>query len=334
MQKKILKFILIYVFSLYLITAIIPLIYVYFTKDEDELVTETHSPMVIESSTTTSADITYDYFRLYDNSTGEISEVSYRNFLIGSLAYEMDVSVPEEALKAQVVATFSYYCYTQSQGNSYDVLWDSVTGYNYYTDEYLLEYWGEDYEENIEIIEACVDSVFGQTLTYDNSVACSAYYPISNGQTESADNIWGQDYDYLQAVASPYDTLSSSYSSQYSFSPDEIEKILTNAWQSANMDFTMDYELWFDDLSYTTSQTVNTVTVCGYGVTGNELRVALSLPSPTFSVEFTDGKFVFNCNGQGDGVGMSQTGAIYMANDGASYQEILLWYYPGTILCN
>lgn len=334
MKNKAIKFILIYFLSLYIFTAIIPFIYVFFTDTKDEEVVETHSPMLFETSVSSSSEISYDYFRLYDNSTGEITNVSYRDFLIGSLAYEMDSSVPTEALKAQVVATFSYYSYIQSQNNSYDVLWDSLSGYNYYNNEFLLEYWGEDYENNIEIIEGCVDSVFGQTLTYEDSVACSAYFAVSNGQTESAENMWGQDYEYLQTVASPYDTLSSSYSSQYSFTPDEIQDILSTAWINANMDFSMDYELWFSNLSYTTSQTINSVTVCGYGVTGNELRVALSLSSPTFSAEFVDGSFIFSCSGQGDGVGMSQTGAIYMANDGASYDEILLWYYPGTILSN
>ena len=33
--------------------------------------------------------------------------------------------------------------------------------------------------------------------------------------------------------------------------------------------------------------------------------------------------------GYGHGVGMSQVGAQYMARQGASWQEILLWYYPG-----
>lgn len=44
------------------------------------------------------------------------------------------------------------------------------------------------------------------------------------------------------------------------------------------------------------------------------------------------GKFVFKVYGYGHGVGMSQRGAMKMAEDGSSYEEILSHYYPGTTL--
>ena len=40
-----------------------------------------------------------------------------------------------------------------------------------------------------------------------------------------------------------------------------------------------------------------------------------------------DNKFVFTVKGYGHGVGMSQYGAEYMAKQGATYKEILNWYY-------
>lgn len=43
-----------------------------------------------------------------------------------------------------------------------------------------------------------------------------------------------------------------------------------------------------------------------------------------------EGKFVFTSYGWGHGVGMSQDGAIAMANSGKNYQQILLNYYTGT----
>ncbi len=47
----------------------------------------------------------------------------------------------------------------------------------------------------------------------------------------------------------------------------------------------------------------------------------------------TKGRFVFNVYGYGHGVGMSQLGAIAMANSGKKFDDILKHYYPGiTIL--
>ena len=41
-------------------------------------------------------------------------------------------------------------------------------------------------------------------------------------------------------------------------------------------------------------------------------------------------KVIFNVNGFGHGVGMSQYGANYMAQQGLTFKEILLHYYPNT----
>lgn len=43
-----------------------------------------------------------------------------------------------------------------------------------------------------------------------------------------------------------------------------------------------------------------------------------------------NGKFIFKVYGYGHGVGMSQRGAMAMANNGKTYTEILNHYYPGT----
>ena len=66
--------------------------------------------------------------------------------------------------------------------------------------------------------------------------------------------------------------------------------------------------------------------------TGTEIRRALELSSALFYVSFIDGdeKIKFTTNGYGHGVGMSQYGANAMAEDGATYKEILAHYYPGT----
>jgi len=66
-----------------------------------------------------------------------------------------------------------------------------------------------------------------------------------------------------------------------------------------------------------------------------ELRIRQTfggLRSSLFVVEMRAGAAVFRGAGFGHGVGMCQTGAIGMAETGKSYREILLHYYPGTVL--
>ena len=65
------------------------------------------------------------------------------------------------------------------------------------------------------------------------------------------------------------------------------------------------------------------------GVRGTELRSALGLRSACFEWEVQDGVLVFFVTGYGHGVGMSQYGANRMAEEGATYREILTHYYTG-----
>jgi len=54
--------------------------------------------------------------------------------------------------------------------------------------------------------------------------------------------------------------------------------------------------------------------------------------STCFTVTAEAGSFQFAGHGYGHGVGLCQWGARGMANDGKSWQEILLHYYPGALL--
>ena len=65
---------------------------------------------------------------------------------------------------------------------------------------------------------------------------------------------------------------------------------------------------------------------------GDDIRSAFGLRSSDFTIAYADGIFTFTVLGYGHGVGMSQTGAQFMAQQGSDYQEILAWYYPNTTL--
>ena len=65
---------------------------------------------------------------------------------------------------------------------------------------------------------------------------------------------------------------------------------------------------------------------------GNDLRTALSLRSPSFTVEVGGDTLTFRVTGYGHGVGMSQYGANAMAQEGKSCTEILTHYFAGTVI--
>ena len=86
---------------------------------------------------------------------------------------------------------------------------------------------------------------------------------------------------------------------------------------------------YLKNIQKTPSGTVKTVSLCGNEIKGSELRKALDLNSSCFDIAYKDGAFKFTVYGYGHGVGMSQNGANYMAQQGAEFEEILCHYYTG-----
>ncbi len=97
-------------------------------------------------------------------------------------------------------------------------------------------------------------------------------------------------------------------------------------------DFTGSEDSWVGESELDDSGRVANITLGNVKIKGTEIRELFSLRSTAFTLEYTDGKFIFTVKGFGHGVGMSQYGAKLMAERGESYAEILAHYYPGTTL--
>ena len=91
-------------------------------------------------------------------------------------------------------------------------------------------------------------------------------------------------------------------------------------------------ESWLTVEEVSDSGTVKTAKVGGVPVSGQDVRAALSLRSAAFTVEAETDSITIITKGYGHGVGMSQYGANAMAKNGATWREILAYYYPETTL--
>ena len=85
----------------------------------------------------------------------------------------------------------------------------------------------------------------------------------------------------------------------------------------------------FDDKlkNMSSEEFVKKILVFGKEYSGTELRTALKLNSPYFTVKKQKEKYIFTVYGKGHGVGMSQYSADYMARQGSTYEEILIHFY-------
>ena len=255
-------------------------------------------------------------------------KMEMHDYIIGAVSAEMPASYDEEALKAQALAAITFAEYSRKHGtnenlNGADISDDSSMHQGYMSVDDMKEKWGDAYDTYYEKIADAVDEVLDKVITYNGEPIMAAYHAISTGQTESAENIWGQDIPYLKSVKSEGDPYSARFASETTFSTEELKN-------AVNLKFSGDEEDMIQINSVSDAGTVLSVTVCGKEMTGMELRNLLALKSPSFTAEYSDGVFTFHVKGYGHGVGMSQYGADYYAKQGMTYDEIIQHYYPGT----
>ncbi len=273
-------------------------------------------------------------YNILDEKSGEILKISERDFLISTVSLELSPLTDIEALKAQAVAARSFYRFKkeENEDKEYDFICNTDEPYIYTDRSYFENKWGENFSEYYGKISEAVDSTENEILTFEGDVACCSFFAMSNGVTFSAEEVWDMNLPYLISVASPYDSLSPYFETEVNFTPEEVKNTVKNYWPEAEFDFSLPYEEWFKDIRYNVSCSVKSVNICSFSVTGSEIRKAFNLKSTTFDIIYENETFIFKTKGYGHDVGMSQTGASYMAESGCDYKEILSLYYKGTTL--
>lgn len=259
-----------------------------------------------------------------------ITETSLEDYLLGVVACEMSASYHEEAIKAQIIAAHTLLEHSKltksdSLGDA-DISDSSATHQGYLTVDEQKEKWGEKYDENAAKIKNCIEEVKNLTIQYNNQPITAAFHSVSNGRTENASDVWGGDYPYLISVPSDSDKLSPGYLTETAFSCDDFKNIITEQGAALGDDPAH----WIGEIKRTDTGMVLEINIGDKIFKGTDIRKYFSLKSSTFECEFKEDSFIFKVKGYGHGVGMSQYGANYMAQQGLNYKEILAHYYPNT----
>ena len=237
-------------------------------------------------------------------------------YIIGVVAGEMPASFEVDALKAQAIAARSYaLSKINSTTTSYDLVTD-ITNQVYLTKEQMQEKWGSDYEYYYERIKDAVDETNNLVMEYGGNVISAYYFAMSNGYTEDASLVFGEDRDYLESVDSTWDKNVKNFLVTTTFSKEEFcEKL--------DIDCS---NITIENIVRSSTNRVNFITINDEEFKGTEIRSLLNLRSTDFDINITD-EVTITTKGYGHGVGMSQYGANEMAKEGYTYEEILKYYY-------
>ena len=277
-----------------------------------------------------------EVIRLWDAGAGEVLEVPLLDYLIGAAASEMPVTWPDEALKAQAIASHSYALYQRDRAaaDKLEGAWfsaDPARRQGFMTKEVLQSYWGDAFEENWARLEGLFAPILHQVVTWEGAPAAACYHAISNGQTEASENVWNEALPYLCGVDSTLDLTAEGYEQTVTYTTQQMYDAILLGVPGAAPDLDAP-ESWFGEASLTAAGYVDKIQCGGVFVRGVDLRTALALRSACFSIQYADGVFSVTTRGYGHGVGLSQYGASALALTGSSCADILAHYYPGTSL--
>ena len=250
-----------------------------------------------------------------DNGITAINHVDIEQYLYSVVGAEAVSSWPLEALKAQAVAARSYALYKRNKESNgiYDV--DTTIGTQVYK--------GLDTEYTTT--HEAVNSTLGQIMTYDNEVILAAFHSSSGGYTENVEDVWTSPLPYLRAVVD-YDHESPVFEWQQVIPVSRIQNLVAGIGKIKGL----------QPAKTTPRGRVITMQVMGdrgsTTVSGKDLRKVLDLRSTLFRVS-TDGENLrIKGRGFGHGLGLSQWGAYYLAQQGINYHQILAHYYQSANL--
>ncbi|MBQ8533438.1 MAG: stage II sporulation protein D [Clostridia bacterium] len=277
--------------------------------------------------------VSEEYFRVKDKSGGIIN-YSERDYILGVVAAEMPASYSVEALKAQTVAAYTIAVrrrnIARKENADCDIVADSTVDQAFYPIDETAKKWGADAEIYKAKIEKAVDSVLGEVITYDSQLIDAVFFAISNGKTEDAINVWGNEIPYLKSVDSAGDITAKGYLTTVSISTDDFKAVC----DEEGIKLGEDKKGWIGKQTLTNAGQTKSIVIGDKTLSGKEVRSLFSLRSATFAVALNEDTFTFTVRGYGHGVGMSQFGANYMSELGADYKEILCWYYKGCEIKN
>lgn len=287
-----------------------------------------------------------------------INEVGLDDYVCGVVAGEMPSSWPKEAIKAQAVAARCYALKSLSKHADFGFDLCSTTNCQVY---------GGISSETERTNEA-VKETAGIVASYNNKVVDTLFSSSNGGFVEAAENVWGGSYPYFQTFKDEYEKTDEISGAVWTvtFSPEQIKSELkdngVDIGDILNMEvvktsesgrvlevkitgtngtksYTKSYARTFLGLKsqlYTItapeSSGLYALSASGQSSLSDEYYILTAEGIDTREAPKGNGNYTISGRGYGHGVGMSQWGARYMAEEGLTFEDIIKYYFRGSEL--
>jgi stage II sporulation protein D len=262
---------------------------------------------------------------IYITVEGVDKPLPLEEYVIGVVAGEMPIDFHDEALRAQAIAARTYVLRATDGGKK--PIEATVSAQVYKTEKERKERWGKKFKQNEKKLREIVATTTGDTIVYGDEMITAMFFSTSNGKTETAQNYSGNPIPYLQSVESPgEEVVAAKVERRIEMPIIEWNEALGSNWKADR----------FKSLQLVRNQTgrVQKAVSTDFEMSGREMREALGLASTDFNIAYdvTNEIVIITTKGYGHGVGMSQYGAEAFAQKGWTAENILTYYYSGTVI--
>lgn len=249
------------------------------------------------------------------------TNLSLEDYIVGVVSCEMPASFDIEALKAMSVAARTYALYKSERNKTLKTTTDDQC---YIDESAMKEKWKNNFDKYYNKINNAVNDTKGEYMTYNDKTIIAFYFSISNGKTENVENVFSQKLDYLVSVDSSWDKRNNSNEKDIKMKvSDFLKKLNINDNKIKNI-----------KIDRSNTNRINNIKINNKNYKGTKFRSLLNLKSTDIEIKYDNDYVYIHTVGYGHGVGMSQYGANYMAQDGYKYDDILKHYYKGVKIVN
>ena len=234
-----------------------------------------------------------------------------------------------EAIKAQAVLARTYICRQMEQMGIEGEIPESALGLEKDGNNQMEKLWGtEVFPDYYSRFEKAVKETEGITLTWEGHFIDPLFTHTTAGSTRPGD----EEHPYLVPVSCVHDPEAEEFVQEIIMKPEEAAKRVSAIPAGDGAIRTIPPKAFpkqvqiisRDEAGYAVQLQIG-----GFPFDGEEVRLALGLPSACFEVDLQSGNIRFTVRGKGHGWGLSQTEAQAMAEDGWTAEAILEYFYTG-----
>lgn len=255
--------------------------------------------------------------------------VDLETYLPLVVAGQISAEFHPEAIKAQTILARTYICRQMEQMGLEDEIPESSLGLGKNRDDRLETLWGtEIFPEYYSRFEKAARETGGVTLTWEGHFIDPLFTHTTAGLTRPGD----EEHPYLASVSCVHDPEAEGAVQERIMQPEEAAKRVSAIPAGDGSFRTIPPEAFPEQVQIISRDEAGYVLqlqIGGFPFNGEEVRLALGLPSACFEVDRQGGTIRFTVRGRGHGWGLSQTEAQALAEDGWSAEAILEYFYTG-----